>query len=85
MPKTTRTTEQENVAEPRPASKSAAMIALLSRPNGAILAELTDATGWQKHTVRAALTGLKKKGHAIERTKAEDGSRYRIVANEASQ
>jgi DNA-binding IclR family transcriptional regulator len=80
MPKTTRTTEQENVAEPRAASKSAAIIALLSRPNGATLAELTDATAWQKHTARAALTSLKKKGHTIERTKADGVSRYRIAS-----
>jgi DNA-binding MarR family transcriptional regulator len=42
---------------------------LLQREEGATLGELIDATGWLPHTTRAALTGLRKKGHAIEKTK----------------
>ncbi len=43
------------------------VIALLKRPQGATLDEMVKATGWLPHTTRAALTGLKKKGHAIQR------------------
>ena len=68
--------------EPRK-TKIATVTELLRRQNGATLDELVEATGWQKHTVRASLTGLKKKGHEIERTAGADGSRYRIV-NQAS-
>ena len=30
--------------------------------------DLQDATGWQPHSARAALSGLRKAGHAIERS-----------------
>jgi len=52
----------------QPASKNAKVVALLQRSKGATVAELMKATGWQPHTVRAALTGLRKKGMAVERT-----------------
>jgi hypothetical protein len=42
---------------------------------------LVDATGWLPHTTRAALTGLRKRGFAIERTREEgSNSIYRIVS-----
>jgi hypothetical protein len=61
-------------------SKSAAVVALLQRPEGATLAELIAATSWLPHTSRAALTGLRKKGHVIERSKRADETCYRIVS-----
>ena len=64
----------------RAGTKSAAMIALLSRPDGATLDEMIAATGWLPHTTRAALTGLKKKGHVIVRGKRGDVTCYRIAA-----
>ena len=79
MSKTTTTAESDAAAEPRSNSKIASVHELLRRPDGATLDEITAATGWQKHTARAALTGLKKKGHTIERTKEDDLSRYRIA------
>ena len=45
----------------RPGTKQAALIALLRRPGGATLAEMTEATNWQAHTVRGALAGALKK------------------------
>lgn len=60
-------------------SKAAAVLALLQRDSGATLPELITATGWLPHTTRAALTGLRKKGHAIERTKREGVTCYRIT------
>lgn len=52
---------------------------LLTRDKGASIAEMTKATGWQSHSVRAALSGLRKKGVTIERTKRGNVSSYHIV------
>ncbi len=53
----------------------------LGHKNGATLPALEKATGWQPHSVRAALTGLRKKGHAIERSKDGKGvTVYRVTA-----
>ncbi len=64
---------------PREGSKKALVLALLQRPGGATLEEIVTATGWLPHTTRAALTGIRKKGVGVERSKGEDGlSKYRI-------
>lgn len=73
-----------NELEKRP-TKQSMVIELLQRDSGASLAELVEATGWLPHTARAALTGLRKKGHAIERTSVDGETRYRIVAAAVSQ
>ena len=67
---------------PAPArtSKSATVIALLQRTDGATLPELIAATGWLPHTMRAALTGLRKKGYAINKSKRDGATCYRIVS-----
>ncbi|MGA2639208.1 MAG: DUF3489 domain-containing protein [Methylocella sp.] len=55
------------------------------RDKGATLASLVEATGWLPHTARAAITGLRKRGFAIERTPHEKlGSLYRIVSNQTA-
>ena len=61
-------------------TKISQVIALLRRKQGATLDEMMKATGWQKHTTRAALTGLKKKGHTIARDKRGETTFYRITA-----
>jgi len=68
-----------SLQEPRAGSKQALVIQLLSRPEGASLNNLVQATGWLPHTVRAALTGLRQRGFEIERLAGEDGrSVYRL-------
>ena len=67
------------VAEPR-ITKAALVLTLLQRTDGATLPELIAATDWLPHTTRAALTGLRKRGHAIERGKRDDATCYRITA-----
>jgi hypothetical protein len=62
---------------PPPVPKSAAVIAPLQRERGAMLLELIKATSWLPHTTRAALTGLRKKGHVIEKTGRDDVIWYR--------
>jgi len=66
----------------KPQSKSGLIIQLLARPAGATLDQLVSATGWLPHTARAAMTGLKRKGHALTSEKTEGGPRiYRVVTN----
>ena len=63
----------------RSASKKATIEALVRRKGGAAIADLMAATGWQEHSIRAALTGLRKTGHTISREKEDGGTtRYRI-------
>ncbi len=51
---------------PRQGTKQEAVLALLRRTEGATLAQITETTGWQPHTVRGFLAGLKKKGIKVE-------------------
>ena len=66
--------------KPERQTKAALITALLQREQGATLRELIATTGWLPHTTRAALTGLRKKGRTIERSKRDDATCYRIVA-----
>lgn len=70
---------QENpAAEAKPLTKQALLLAMLKRNEGATLAQLVEATSWLPHTTRAALTGLRKKGHVITASKVDGVSLYRI-------
>jgi len=63
-------------------TKAAILRRLLARKAGANLAALQSATGWQPHSVRAGLSGLRKAGYTIERTdatKPDNGPVYRIT------
>ena len=53
------------------ATKQALMIDMLKRPEGATVAEIAVATGWQHHSIRGAISGtLKKKlGLVVEATR----------------
>ena len=67
----------------RQGTKSALLLSLLSRPEGATIAQVVESTGWLPHSARAALTGLKKKGHTIVSEKPEGGERvYRATVLE---
>lgn len=55
------------------------LTSLLRGPNGASIAELTEATGWQSHSVRGAMSGaLKRKGLAVTSEVTVGVRRYRI-------
>lgn len=58
---------KSNTNEAPRATKAAKLLSLLQTRTGASLEEMVEATGWQSHTVRAAMTGLRKKGHTIEK------------------
>jgi hypothetical protein len=60
-------------------TKQAAMIALLTRPKGATLAQLVETTGWQSHSVRGALALMKRNlGTAVSSEKVEGVRTYRL-------
>jgi hypothetical protein len=65
----------------REGSKKQIVVELLSRKNGATLAEIMDATGWQKHSVRGFISGTltKKMDFPVASLKNDKGERfYRI-------
>ena len=65
----------------REGSKTAKILDLLKRPDGATLAELMKVTGWQAHSVRGFLSGTvgKKLGLTVASTKGENGERWYSV------
>jgi biotin operon repressor len=65
----------------RPATKKQQLIDLLSAANPVAVDSLGKTLGWQPHTVRAAITGLRKAGFDVENSKGSDGGGtcYRIV------
>ena len=69
------------------ASKQARVISMLQNLKGATVAEIADATNWQPHTVRGAISGVLKKklGLSVISEKTERGRVYRIVEGKAKR
>lgn len=65
-------------------TKASIVEALLTREGGASLEALCKATGWQAHTCRAFLTGLRKKGREVIRASDKDGKSIYLIATERS-
>ena len=65
---------------PRPTSKLAQLIRLLSHEGGITIEDISKSMGWLPHTTRATLTGLRKRGISIIRQTPDGGrnSIYRI-------
>ena len=61
-------------------TKSQQVAAMLLRDEGATLDQMVAATGWLPHTTRAALSGLRKAGYAIDSDKVDGVRTYRAVA-----
>ncbi len=73
---------QKGGQEARDGSKKAAVLDLMRRKQGATLAAIMKATGWQAHTVRGFVSGTltKKLGLKVDSFRAEDKERtYRIA------
>lgn len=52
-------------------SKQDQLVALLSKPNGVRVSVISERLGWQAHTVRAAISGLRKRGHEVVTSKSQ--------------
>ena len=66
-------------------SKAALVEKLLARPRGVTTAELMGATGWQNHSVRAFLSGLRKKGRLLVKEARKTGDiAYRLAGSAVS-
>ena len=74
---------RKQAAGVREGSKTATVLELLKRSEGATLKDLMDATGWQPHSVRGFLSGTvgKKMGLTFRSAKKEDGSRVYSIAS----
>jgi len=66
----------------RKTSKLEQVIALLVSDTGTTLVAMAELTGWHAHTVRAALSGLKKRGYVINSDKLDGVRTYRASAPE---
>ena len=66
-------------------TKSAAVTRMLNRAKGATIVEIETATGWQPHSCRAFLSGIRKTGATLTKEERPDGkTAFRITA-EAEQ
>ena len=79
-PKGKKAAKSQETGAPREGSKTAQVVAMLQRKNGATLSEIMDKMGWLRHTVRGFMAGaMKKAGYNVESFKPEGGERtYRI-------
>ena len=74
------TTTSKSVAQPtrrttadKSATKLHQIIAMLRRPEGASVAQISEMTGWQIHTVRGVLAGTLKTRHRLVITSVKPG------------
>lgn len=64
----------------RPGTRQALLLELLQREEGADTDEMMEVTGWQPHSIRAVLSGFRKRGIEVTRTKEGNGvSLYRAA------
>ena len=66
-----------SIIPPRTGSKQARLVSMLSARKGATIDKVSEAMGWQPHTTRASLSGLRKRGYQIERSENKP-ARYSI-------
>ena len=67
---------------PATRTKSETIQKLLTRKGGASISRLQAATDWQPHSVRAALSGLRKKGAEVTRSTNAKGITVYRLSNE---
>ena len=66
---------------PRPGTKLATIVAQLKQKGGATIKALSEATGWQKHSVHGVISGtLRTKMGINVQTEVKDGVHYYRIA-----
>lgn len=85
MSKRRKSRAAEAETAPASGSKLDTLTGLLSRPSGATLAQMVEATGWKPNSVRGALAGSLKKGRGLQLTSDGRGAErvYRADAGAA--
>ncbi|MGB7408827.1 MAG: DUF3489 domain-containing protein [Pontixanthobacter sp.] len=84
MTKTTDKNPTVTKSKPKQKTKASIVEALLERKDGASLEAIGKATGWQAHSSRAFLSGLRKKGRELIRYKDDKGaSLYKLTPLDA--
>ena len=63
----------------KPPSKSATVTKLLAREKGASIAEIAKATGWKDHSIRAFLTGVRRKQTLTKEERSDGVTSYRLI------
>jgi hypothetical protein len=73
---------KRSIADGPSGTKLAALIAVLSMPQGATIAQMMALTGWQAHSVRGVMSGAIKKqqGISVVSKKVGDERVYRIAS-----
>ncbi|WP_379548268.1 DUF3489 domain-containing protein [Qipengyuania sp. DSG2-2] len=74
MTRTAKNNAPAKTTKPKRKTKASIVEALLERKDGSSLADICKATGWQTHSSRAFLTGLRKKGREVVRYKNDKGA-----------
>ena len=64
----------------RPSTKLATLIRLLGGKEGATIGDLQEATGWQAHSVRGAISGTLKKKLGFDVASQQEGDRGRVYS-----
>jgi hypothetical protein len=75
-------TRKQAASTPKPKTKLAQLEAMLRRPDGATVEQISKSLDWQTHSVRGAMSGAlkKKQGLTITSEKTDSGRRiYRIA------
>lgn len=74
-----RHTANSTAGEKPIAGKLGLIAKAVAKPKGASIDDLTTATGWQPHTVRAALTRLRQRGINATLMAVDDRKVYRVA------
>ena len=69
---------EDGATQERPGGKLGVALKAVERKRGATLADLTEATGWQPHTARAAMTRLRQRGFPAVLLEEDGRKAYRL-------